>query len=68
MKIFIALVSSIIMLFIAPLIEQALWNNVLVDIFNLPEISYWSMFAIHWFCGLLFRSNYTTSFSSKEDE
>ena len=68
MKIFITLAFSILMLFIAPLIEQAIWNTTLIEIFNLPEISYWSMFAIHWFCGLLFRStsSYSTS-SSKED-
>ena len=67
MKIFIALASGILMLFIAPLIEQAIWNTTLVEIFNLPEISYWSMFAIHWFCGLLFRSPVSSSTSSKED-
>ncbi len=66
MKIFIALVSSLVVLFIAPLIEQAIWNTTLIEIFNLPEISYWSMFAINWFCGLLFRSPVSSSYS-KED-
>ena len=68
MKIFITLAFSILMLFIAPLIEQVIWNTTLIEIFNLPEISYWSMFAIHWFCGLLFRSTVSSSSSySKED-
>ena len=68
MKVFIAVASGILMLFIAPLIEQAIWNTTLVEIFNLPEISYWSMFAINWFCGLLFRSSVSSSSSySKED-
>jgi hypothetical protein len=33
-----------------------LWNWVVVDIFQLPEISYWESFALYTLFGILFKS------------
>lgn len=33
-----------------------LWNSIIVDIFQLPEIGYWKAFGIYLLCGLLFNN------------
>lgn len=43
-------------LFLVPAIELWLWGLVMIPVFGAPVLTYWQMFALHWLCGLLFRS------------
>lgn len=41
-----------------------IWNWVIVDIFNLPEIGYWKAFGLYLLCGMLFKN---LEINSKKD-
>ena len=47
------LLYMIVLLFLAPAIIMMLWNSILIDIFDLPTITYWEAFAIRWVINLL---------------
>ena len=42
-----------------------LWNAVIPDIFNLPEITFWQAAGLNWLCSFLFRPYISTN--SKKD-
>ena len=43
-----------IFLFLCPALERIAWNYAIPKIFNLPQITYWQMFALNYLCTLLF--------------
>lgn len=44
----------IIFLFLWPALERIAWNYAIPEIFSLPRITYWQMFALNYLCTLLF--------------
>ena len=44
----------IIFLFLSPALERIAWNYAIPEIFSLPRITYWQMFALNYLCTLLF--------------
>lgn len=44
----------IIFLFLWPVLERIAWNYAIPEIFSLPKITYWQMFALNYLCTLLF--------------
>lgn len=44
----------IIFLFLWPVLERIAWNYAIPEIFSLPQITYWQMFALNYLCSLLF--------------
>lgn len=44
----------ILFLFLQPALERIAWNYAIPEIFGLPQITYWQMFALNYFCTLLF--------------
>ena len=54
----IALLAVILvaaLIFLIPWLELWLWGIVMIPVFGAPTLTYWQMFALSWFCGLLFR-------------
>ncbi len=54
----LALIGLIILaaiLFTLPL--QLLWNWLMPQLFNLPELTFWQAFGLNMLAGILFRSN-----------
>ena len=47
-------IVSIIFLFLWPALERIAWNYAIPEIFSLPQITYWQMFALNYLCTLLF--------------
>jgi uncharacterized membrane protein len=54
MKIITIIGIYLLILGLVVLVLQSIWNAVLVDIFDLPSISYWKTFALFVFCRIMF--------------
>jgi hypothetical protein len=51
----IGLIILAAILFTLPL--QLLWNWLMPQLFNLPELTFWQAFGLNMLAGILFRSN-----------
>jgi hypothetical protein len=51
----IGLIVLAAILFTLPL--QLLWNWLMPQLFNLPELTFWQAFGLNMLAGILFRSN-----------
>ena len=52
--IILIIIGFIALCFLGPAITMWLWNWIVVDLFGLPVIGYWTAFGLHWLCHILF--------------
>lgn len=60
----IALAILIFAIFLGPAIELWIWNDLFVEIFNAPILTYWQMFGINLFMHMIIP---TSTYTSKRD-
>ena len=57
----IALAVLIFAIFLGPAIELWIWNDLFVELFNAPILTYWQMFGINLFVQLIIPTSTYTS-------
>jgi len=60
---FLAILIALIFGFLLAWVIMVLWNCLMPDIFNLPQINYWQAFGLYFLSYLLIKSS--TTYSSK---